>query len=103
MDLNVQKTNIRAWKINDTTLKIDKIIVSTFFILDKDSKTWFFKKSFLLRDISLDVVFEILFLTMNKFNINFQTQNLQKRSYITKKVFSITKKVEQIKKENLQQ
>lgn len=75
------------------------MVVSTFSILDKDDRVRFFKKSFLLANIKLDIVlFEMFFLTINNANINFKAQNLQQRFYITAKVFFITKRVEVIEK-----
>ena len=51
-------------------------MVSIFFILDKDSRERFFKKSFLLTNVKLNIVFEMFFLTINNVNINFSARNL---------------------------
>lgn len=64
MSFKAQKTNIKVPKLNDTILQTYKIIVSTFFILDKDGRIMFFKKSFLLANISLNIVLKMLFLTI---------------------------------------
>ena len=47
------------------------MVVSTFSVSDKDEKERFFKESFLLANVSPDIVLEILFLTMSNVNINF--------------------------------
>ena len=47
------------------------MVVSTFSILDKNGNEKFFEKSFLLAYIKLDVVFEMLFLTIGNTNIDF--------------------------------
>ena len=52
------------------------MIVFTFSILDKNRKEIFFKKNFLLADVKPDVMLEMLFLTINNVDINFQVQNL---------------------------
>ena len=52
------------------------MIVSTFFILDKDGRKKFFEKSFLLADVNPEIVLRILFLTMSNANIHFQAWNL---------------------------
>ena len=52
------------------------MVVSNFSILDKDDKKRFFEKSFLLADIKLDVMLEMLFLTMSNTDINFQIWDL---------------------------
>lgn len=48
------------------------IVVSTFSVLDKDGKVRFSKKSFLLTNVKLDVVFEMHFLTMSNIDIDFK-------------------------------
>ncbi len=74
------------------------MVVSIFFILDKDDKEIFFEESFLLADIKLDAVFGMLFLTMSNTNVDFQAQNLQWRSYTTGDVLLTIGRVELIKK-----
>ena len=53
------------------------MVVSTFFILNKNNEERFFKKSFILVDIKLDIVFEILLLTINNIDIDFLARDLQ--------------------------
>ena len=77
LGLKIWKTNIGAQKIDGTTLEICGIIVFPFSILDKDNKESFFKESFLLTDVNLNIVFEMFFLTMSNADIDFQAWNLQ--------------------------
>ena len=70
------KTNIGAQKINKTILETYEIVVFNFFVLDKNDRERFFEKSFLLAEVKLDVVLEMLFLTMNNADINFIAWNL---------------------------
>ena len=53
------------------------MIVSIFFLLDKDNREKFFEKNFLLTDVKLNILLEMLFLTMSNADIDFQAQNLQ--------------------------
>ena len=76
LSLKIRKINIGGQKIDNTTLETYGILVSTFFMSDKDNKERFFEKNFLLADVNLDIVFKILFLTMNNVDIDFQAQNL---------------------------
>ncbi len=76
LGLIIWKTNVKAQKINGTTLKTYKMIVSTFFVLDKDGKKRFFEESFLLADVKLDIVRKMSFLTIKNADINFQAQVL---------------------------
>ena len=52
------------------------MVVTTFFVLDKDSKEKFFEKSFLLADINPDIVFKIFFITMSNSDVDFQAWDL---------------------------
>ncbi len=76
LDLKIYKTNVRALKINGITLETYGMVVSTFSVSDKDRKEKFFEESFLLVDIKPDIVFGMLFLTMNNTDINFQARDL---------------------------
>ncbi len=98
LGLKIWKTNVGARKIDSTTLKTYGMIVSTFFILDKDDRERFFEENFLLANIKLDIMLEILFLTMSNTDIDFYAQNLQWKSYTTRDVFPITRRVKLIGK-----
>ena len=64
-------------KIDNTTLKTYRIIVFTFFILDKDGKKRFFENSFLLTEVKSDIVLGISFLIISNIDIDFQARDLQ--------------------------
>lgn len=72
LGIKAQKINVGAQNIIDTTLEIYGMIVSTFFISDKDSKMRFFEKNLLLANVKLDIVLEMLFITMSNTNNNFK-------------------------------
>ncbi len=76
LGLKIRKTNVRAQKIDGTTLKTYGIVVSTFSILDKDGRERFFEESFLLADVKTSIVLGMLFLTMSNTNVDFQAQDL---------------------------
>ena len=46
LSLKIWKINIRAQKIDGTTLKINGMVVFTFSMLNKDSREKFLKKTF---------------------------------------------------------
>ncbi len=52
------------------------MVVSTFSVLDKDGKERFFKESFLLANVRLDIVLGMPFLTMSNADIDFQARDL---------------------------
>ena len=76
LDLKIWNINVGVQKIDSTTLKTYKIVISTFFISDKDDRKRFFEESFLLADIKPDVVLKMYFLTMSNADIDFQIQDL---------------------------
>ena len=98
LGLKILKTNVGAQKIDSTTLKTYNIVVSTFFILNKNSRERFFEKSFLFADVKPNIVLGILFLSMSNIDIDFQAWDLQLRFYTTEDVFSTTKQVKLIEK-----
>ena len=77
LGLKICKTNIRTLKIDSTTMKTYKIVISIFSVLDKDGRKSFFEESLLLADIKPNVRLEMPFLTISNIGINFQTQTLQ--------------------------
>ncbi len=77
LGFKIWKNNVRAQKIDGTTLETYGMIVSTFSMSDKDGKKRFFKKSFLLVDFKPDIVLGILFLKMSNIDINFEARDLQ--------------------------
>ncbi len=74
------------------------MVVSTFSMSDKDGRERFFEDSFLLADVSPDIVLGMLFLTMSNADVDFQARDLQWRSYTTRKVLPTTRQVELIGK-----
>lgn len=98
LDLQIQQTNVRALKIDETTLRTYKIVVSIFFVSDQDRKKRFFEKSFFWADIKPDIVLSMLFLTMNNANLDFQAKDLKQRCYTIEDILPTTKKVKLIGK-----
>ncbi len=98
LGLKTQKTNVGAQKIDVTTLETYRIVVSAFFILDKDGRERFFEESFLLADVKLDVVLGMSFLTISNTDVDFQAQDLQWRFYITGDILLTTRQIELIGK-----
>ncbi len=76
LGLKIRKTNVRAQKIDGMTLETNKMVVSTFSVSDKDGKERFFEKSFLLANVSPDIVLGMLCLTISNADVDFQTRDL---------------------------
>ena len=58
----VQTTNVDAQKINGNTLETYRIVVAAFLVTDQADKVRFFEKTFLVANISPDIVLGCLFL-----------------------------------------
>ena len=52
------------------------MIVAVFSVINQANKIKFFEKIFLVVNVSSDVVFKILFFTLNNANINFLKRKL---------------------------
>ncbi len=76
LGLKIRKTNVRAQKIDSTTLETYRMVVSIFSLSNKDRRERFFEESFLLADVSPDIVFRMPFLTINNADVNFQARDL---------------------------
>ena len=98
LGLVVQNTNVGAQKIDGTTLESYGMIVIAFSMTDKADKVRFFEETFLVVNISLDMVFGIHFLTLSDADIDFLKRKLWWRFYIIKEAFLTTKQVELVGK-----
>ena len=72
----VQSTNIDTQKIDNIILKSYGIVVAIFLVIDWANKIKFFEKTFLVANVSLDIVFGILFLFLNDTNVDFSKREL---------------------------
>ncbi len=77
LGLKIYKNNVRAQKINGTTLEIYGMVVSIFSMSDKDGRERFFEKSLLLANVKPDIVLGMLFLTISNTDVDFQARDLQ--------------------------
>ena len=69
LGLRVYRTNIRAQKIDGSTLKTFEMVLASFQVEDKLRKIRFFQETFLLADISTGVVLGMPFLTLSNANV----------------------------------
>ncbi len=76
LDLKILKINIKAQKIDSTSLETYEMVISIYFVLNKDGRVRFFKKSFLLANVKQNIVLKMLFLIIINANINFKIQAL---------------------------
>ena len=76
LGFKVQKTNIGIYKINRFSLETYGILIIAFQVFDKLDCFCFFQETFLFAKISLEVVFNILFLTFSNADVQFTKKKL---------------------------
>ena len=69
LGFKIRKTDIGAQKIDGSTLKTFEMVLADFQVEDKLGRAWFFQETFLLDNISTEVVLDMPFLTFNNADI----------------------------------
>ena len=98
LGLRVRHTDVGAQKIDSSTLQTFGMVLANFQVEDKLGRTWFFQETFLLADISAEVVLGMPFLTFSNADVQFVEKELTWRFYTTAKALPTTKRVELINK-----
>ena len=93
LGLPIRPTDVRAQKIDGTTLDTHGIVVTAFSMEDKANRVRFFKETFLVANVSPEVVFRMLFLILSGADIDFLGQELWWRTYTTEKTLPTTKRI----------
>lgn len=83
LDFIPRSTNVSAQKIDSLPLKIYGMVTTGYLVYDKLDRPRFFEKTFLLVDISMEVVLEMSFLFLNNANLQFSAKKLIWSLYIT--------------------
>ena len=98
LGLSIRPIDVGAQKINGTILNTHKIVVVVFSMVDKANRVRFFEETFLVANVSPEVVFEIPFLTLSGTDVDFSRQDLRWRNYTTKKALPTTRCIELVDK-----
>ena len=69
LGFQVRKTNIEAQKIDGSTLETFGMVLADFQVEDKLGRARFFQETFLLADISAEVVLSMPFLTFSNADV----------------------------------
>ena len=77
LSLPIRPIEIKAQKIDDTMLNIFGMIVAAFSMMDKANQIRFFKETFLVANVSPEVIFEMLFFTLSGVDVDFLSWELQ--------------------------
>ena len=71
-----QFNNINTQKIDGTTFETYKKIIAIILVIDQASKVKFFEKTFLVANVSPNVVFKIPFFILTGVDVNFLKKKL---------------------------
>ena len=98
LGLVVRTTNVGAQKIDGTTFETYGMVVAAFSVTDQADRVRFFEETFLVANISPDVVFGMLFFTLSGVDVDFPKRELRWRSYTIEEALPTTKRVELVGK-----
>ena len=65
------KTDVRAYKIDCSSLKIYEMAIAAFQVMAKLDRAWLLQKTFLLANITMEIVLKILFFSFSNANIQY--------------------------------
>ena len=99
LGLRVREADVGAQKIDGSHLDTFGMVIAGFLVEDKLGKVRFFQETFLLANISLEVVLGIPFLTLSSVDIRFPERELAWRTYTAAEALPTTRRVEIIDKE----
>ena len=77
LGLVVRTTNVGAQKFDGTTLKTNGIVVAVFSMTDQANRVGFFEETFLVANVSPEVVLGIPFFTLSSADIDFPKKELR--------------------------
>ena len=72
----MRTTNVGAQKIDGTTLKTYGMVVAAFSVIDQADRVRFFEETFLVANVSPDVVLRMSFITLSGVDVNFPKRKL---------------------------
>lgn len=98
LGLQIQRINIGAQKIDFSKLDIFSIAITTFSTKYKDTKSLFFKETFLLANFSMVTILKMSIFTLSNIWINFRDQVLSWKLYTLTKAFPTIRYEKLIKK-----
>ena len=98
LGLPIRTMNVKAQKIDGAMLDTFGMVVVAFSVTDKANQVRFFEETFLVANVSPEVVFGMSFLTLSIADIDFSGGELWWRTYTTKEALPTTRRVELVGK-----
>ena len=94
LGLPIRPTDVEAQKINGNKLETYEMVVASFLVEDKANQVRFFEETFLVANVSPEIVLGMPFLTLSGADVNFLGRELRWRTYSTKEALPTTRRVE---------
>ena len=76
LGLPIRPTDVGAQKIDGTTLDTNGMVVAAFSVVDKANRVRFFEETFLVANVSPEVVLGMPFLTLSNADVDFSGRDL---------------------------
>ena len=76
LGLTIRATNVGAQKINGTTFETYGILVAAFSVINQADRIRFFKVTFLIANVSSNVILGMPFLTLSDADVDFPKRKL---------------------------
>ena len=77
LGLPIRLTDVEAQKNDGIMLDIYKMVVEAFMVVDKANQVRFFEKTFLVANVSPEVVLGMSFLTLSHADVHYSGQELR--------------------------
>ena len=88
LGFHIQKTNVKAQKINSSALKTFEMVIANLEGEDKAGRSKFFQETFLVANTKFKAILGMLFLKMSKANLSLVEKTFMWKSYTTSKALS---------------
>ena len=98
LGLPIRPTDIGTQKIDGTMLDTQGMVVAAFSLVDKANQVRFFEETFLMANVSPEVVLGMLFFTLSGADIDFSGCELRWKTYTTKEALPNTRRIELVGK-----
>ena len=98
LGLPIQPTDVGAQKIDGTALDTHGMVVAAFLVEDKANQVRFFEETFLVANVSPEIVLGMPFVTLSGADVDFLDRELRWRTYTTEEALPTTRRVELVGK-----
>ena len=98
LGLPVRPTDVGAQKIDGTMLDTFGMVITAFSVTDKANRVRFFKETFLVANVSPEVVLGMPFLTLSGADVDFSGRELRWKTYTAEEALPTTRRVELVGK-----